>query len=451
MGQEIAFRQLFLGGYNYRQMIYSPQEKLSQRELDNLMFERLRSVITRLYENVPVYRSKFDKAGVSPKHLTKLSDISHFPFTTKADLRDWYPLQASAVPVHKLSRIHATAGTTGKPILSAYTAKDLETWAELSARSLVSAGVREGDIVQVALNYGLRSVGLGVHYGAEKIKAVVVPASDVNLKSQIMLLEELKTTVICCAPSFALRIAELMRQMGMYKENFNLRVGVLGGEPWSENMRAEIEDLLHIIAIDIYGLSEMFGPGVACECIESRAGAHIFMDHFLPEIIDPETGEVLPPGEEGELVLTSLTKEAFPLVRYRTRDITQLNPEPCKCGRTFWRMSKIMGRTDDMIFVRGVSLFPSQIESVLLRRPEVEPRYMIEVERKDALDHLTVSAEISSDFFDAKKENIGELERFIEGELLDFLGVQAKVKLLPHGSLPLKDSKTAMVVDKRKI
>lgn len=432
-------------------MIYSPQEKLSPRELDNLRFERLKSTITRLYENVPVYRHKFEKAGVSPKHLTKLSDISLFPFTTKADLRDWYPLQALTVPVHKLARIHATAGATGKPILSAYTTKDLETWTELSARSLLSAGVREGDIIQVALNYGLRSMGLGMHYGAEKIKALVIPASDVNLKSQIMLLEELKTTVLCCAPSFALRIAELMRQMGMYKENFNLRVGVLGGEPWSENMRAEIEDLLHIIAIDIYGLSEMFGMGVACECIESRTGAHIFMDHFLPEIINPETGEILPPGEEGELVLTSLTKEAFPLVRYRTRDITKLNPEPCKCGRTFWRMSKVVGRTDDMIFVRGINLFPSQIESVLLRRPEVEPRYMIEVERKDALDHLTVRGEISPEFFEAGKESVKELEKFIECEIMDFLGVQATVKLLPHGSLPLKDSKTAIVIDKRKI
>lgn len=432
-------------------MYYSEEEKLPRAKLEELMLERLKALVERVYERVPFYRKKFDEVGVKPSHIKSLKDISKLPFTTKADLRDNYPFGMFATPMTEVVRVHASSGTTGKPTVAGYTAKDIDTWAGLMARAFVCAGVRKGDILHNAYGYGLFTGGLGAHYGAEKLGITVVPVSGGNTQRQIMLLEDFGATVLCATPSYTLNLAGVMREMGVTKDRLKLRIGVLGAEPWSENMRAQIEEQMGIDAIDIYGLSEVIGPGVSCECIEAKNGPHIFMDHFLPEIINPDTGEVLKPGEKGELVFTTLTKEAFPLIRYRTRDISILNDEPCKCGRVMWRMQRVTGRSDDMLIIRGVNVFPSQIESVILRHPEVEPHYIIEVDRKDALDVLTVKVEVSEKAFSDEIKKLEQIEKRLEHDIKDFLGVTAKVQLVEPRSIKRSEGKAQRVIDRRKI
>ena len=432
-------------------MFYSKEEKLSRKRLKELMLERLRALVKRAYKNVPFYRKSFDKAGIKPKHIESLADITKLPFTTKADLRDNYPFGMFASPMKDVVRVHASSGTTGKPTVAGYTRRDIDNWAGLIARSLTCSGVKRGDIIHNAYGYGLFTGGLGLHYGAEKLGATVVPVSGGNTQRQIMLLEDFGPTVLCATPSYALNLAGIMKEMGVTNDRIKLRVGILGAEPWSENMRSQIESALDIDAIDIYGLSEVMGPGVSCECIEAKAGPHVFMDHFLPETINPETGEQVPPGEKGELVFTTLTKEAFPLIRYRTRDISVLNDEPCKCGRKMWRMGRVTGRSDDMLIIRGVNVFPSQIESVILRHPEVEPHYIIEVDRKEALDTLTVNIEVSEKAFSDEIKKLEQIEKRLEHDIKDFLGVNAKVKLVEPKSIKRSEGKAQRVVDRRKI
>ncbi|MGC8862745.1 MAG: phenylacetate--CoA ligase family protein, partial [Armatimonadota bacterium] len=351
--------------------------------------------VRHAYEHVPCYRRKLDEAGVKPEHISGVADLPKLPFTTKSDFRDNYPFGMFAVPMDQVVRIHASSGTTGKSTVVGYTRNDVALWAELMARTLGAGGTTRGDVVQNAYGYGLFTGGLGAHYGAEKIGALVVPMSGGNSKRQVQIMQDFGSTVLCCTPSYAVLLGETAREMGVDTSKLPLRVAFLGAEPWTESMRREIEESLKIDALDIYGLSEVIGPGVSYECME-KAGLHINEDHFIAEIIDPETGEQLPPGAKGELVFTTLTKEALPLLRYRTRDLTYLEPEPCKCGRTFVRMHRLMGRTDDMLIVRGVNVFPSQIESVLMEIEETEPHYLIIVDReKGAMDTLEVWVEVS--------------------------------------------------------
>ncbi len=431
-------------------MFYSEEEKLSRKKLEELMLERLKALVERVYENVPFYKKKFDELGVKPKDIKSLNDVSRLPFTTKNDLRDNYPFGMFAVPMDRVVRIHASSGTTGKPTVAGYTAGDIDMWATLMARSFVSAGATRDDIVHNAYGYGLFTGGLGAHYGAEKLGTSVVPVSGGNTQRQVMLLQDFAPTVLCATPSYALNLAGVMKDAGVSKDKIKLRVGVFGAEPWSENMRAQIEEALNIDAVDIYGLSEVMGPGVSCECVEAKAGPHIWMDHFLPEIIDPDTGEPLPPGEKGELVFTTLTKEAFPLIRYRTRDICILDDEPCKCGRTTSRMSRVTGRTDDMLIIRGVNVFPSQIESVLLKHPEVEPHYIIEVDREGALDILTVKVEVTEEAFSDEIKKMESMEKRLVSDIKDLLGVSASVKLVEPKSIKRSEGKARRVIDRRK-
>ena len=432
-------------------MFYSEEEKLPKNKLEELMLERLKALVERVYEKVPFYRKKFDETGVKPKDITSLKDVGKLPFTNKTDLRDNYPFNMFAVPMDQVVRVHASSGTTGKPTVAGYTRQDLDTWAGLMARAFVCAGAKQGDVLHNAYGYGLFTGGLGAHYGGEKLGLTVVPVSGGNTQRQIMLLEDFAPTVLCATPSYTLNLAGVMKEMDVSPDRLKLRVGVLGAEPWSENMRAQIEDLMKIDAVDIYGLSEVIGPCVSCECVEGKCGPHIAMDHFLPEVIDPDTGESLPPGEKGELVFTTLTKEAFPIIRYRTRDICVLDDEPCKCGRTMWRMSRVSGRSDDMLIIRGVNVFPSQIESVLLKHPAVEPHYIIEVDRVDALDRLTVKVEVSEKSFSDEIKQLENMEKRLQHDIKDYLGVSAKVKLVEPKSIKRSEGKAQRVIDKRKI
>ena len=431
-------------------MIWSREETLPRKELRELQLERLKAVVERVYERVPFYKKKFDQAGVKPGDIKDLRDIRNLPFTTKDDLRDNYPFGMFAVPMTEVVRVHASSGTTGKPTVVGYTRKDVETWADLMARALVGAGVHEGDIIHNAYGYGLFTGGLGFHYGAEKLGATVIPISGGNTQRQLMIMQDFGSTVLCCTPSYALNLADVIEQQGLDLKKFKLRVGIFGAEPWSERMRDEIQKRLNIKALDIYGLSEVIGPGVSCECIEAQSGLHVYEDHFLVEVIDPETGEALPPGEEGELVFTTLTKEAFPLIRYRTRDISRLIPEPCVCGRTFYRMARVTGRTDDMLIIRGVNVFPSQIEHVLLNIEGLEPHYQIIVDRRGALDELEVQVEVSEKVFSDEMKRLDELKRRIEHDLKDFLGVGAKVTLVEPRTIQRFEGKAKRVIDKRK-
>ena len=364
-------------------------ETMPRKELEELQLERLKLQVARVYEKVPFYRQAFMERGINPSSIRSLADLARLPFTVKQDFRDNYPFGLLAAPMEQVVRLHASSGTTGKPVVAPYTAGDIDMWAEVMARTLSSAGMTKYDIMQNAYGYGLFTGGLGFHYGGERLGATVIPTAAGNTKRQIMLMEDLGTTVITCTPSYSLTIAETALEMGVDLKSSKLRLGVLGAEPWSEQMRQEIESKLPIQAIDVYGLTEMVGPGVSVEC-PHKCGMHIFEDHFLAEIIDPATEEQLPYGEAGELVLTTLTKEALPIIRFRTKDITSLNAEPCKCGRTLVRMSKITGRTDDMLIIRGVNVFPSQIESVLLEVEGVEPHYIIVVDRKRHMDTLEI-------------------------------------------------------------
>ena len=426
-------------------------ETLPREAIEALQFKRLRSLVDRVYGTVPFYRKKFEESGYQPGDIRSLSDLSRLPFTTKADLRDTYPFGMFAVPMERVVRIHASSGTTGKPVVVSYTRRDIDTWSELMARTLSCGGTTKGDVVQNAYGYGLFTGGLGAHYGAEKIGAAVVPISGGNSKRQIMLMQDFGSTILTSTPSYALNLAEVMEEEGVDPSTLKLKCGLFGAEPWSEAMRMEIEKKLRIHAIDIYGLSEVIGPGVASECLEMKRGLHVFEDHFIPEIIDPDTGKVLPYGKRGELVFTTVTKEAFPVIRYRTRDISSLIPEPCSCGRTHIRMERISGRSDDMLIIRGVNIFPSQIETVLMTVKGVEPHYQLIVTREESLDVLEVRVEVNESVFTDAVKGLEGLARKVEREIRDVLGVSCKVKLVEPKTIQRSEGKAERVIDMRKI
>ncbi|MBO8170112.1 MAG: phenylacetate--CoA ligase [Thermoanaerobacteraceae bacterium] len=425
-------------------------ETMPREELKKLQLERLKQTVERTYHNVEHYRKAMQERGIEPSDIKTLDDLKKLPFTTKQDLRDNYPYGMFAVPMSEIVRIHSSSGTTGKPTVVGYTRNDLNTWAELMARALVCGGAGREDVIQNSYGYGLFTGGLGVHYGAERLGASVIPTSGGNTKRQIMIMKDYGTTVLTCTPSYALYMAEVMQEMGIDpKKDLKLKHGIFGAEPWSENMRREIETKLNISAVDIYGLSEIIGPGVAIECKEKR-GLHIFEDHFIPEIIDPETGETLPMGEEGELVFTSLTKEALPMIRYRTRDITRLIEEPCSCGRTHIRMERVNGRSDDMLIIRGVNVFPSQVESVLLEIGETEPHYQLIVDRVGTLDTLEIQVEVSDALFSDEVRRLEQLEDKIKKEIETTLGISAKITLVEPKTIQRSEGKAKRVIDRRK-
>ena len=433
-------------------MIYDIEfETLPREALTAIQLRRLRATLERVYATVPFYRKRFEEAGITPNDINTLEDFQQLPFTTKQDLRDNYPFGMFAVPMDNVVRIHASSGTTGQPTVVGYTARDINTWSELMARALTAGGAGRRDIIHNAYGYGLFTGGLGVHYGAEKLGASVIPVSGGNTKRQIIIMRDFGPTILTSTPSYALHLAEEAEEMGVSFEKLKFKYGIFGAEPWSEQMRQEIERKLHLKAVDIYGLSEVMGPGVAVECHEAQNGLHIFEDHFIPEIIDPATGKVLPYGETGELVFTSITKEAFPIIRYRTRDITSLNPEPCICGRTLVRMKKVSGRTDDMLIIRGVNVFPSQIESVLMEIEGIEPHYQLVVDREDNLDTLTVHVEISERSFSDEVKVLQRLERKISHSIKEYLGVSARVKLVEPKVIARSQGKAVRVIDNRKI
>ena len=435
-------------------MIYNEEfETLPREVLEALQLKRLKQVVQRVYHTVGFYRRVFDEAGVTPDDIKTLDDLKRFPFTSKQDLRDNYPFGMFAVPMSSVVRLHASSGTTGRSTVVGYTKRDIDTWSELMARCFVAAGLTKNDIIHNAYGYGLFTGGLGAHYGAEKLGASVIPMSGGNTKRQIMILQDFGPTAICCTPSYALNLAEQGKAMGIDMRSLKLRVGIFGAEPWSEKMRQEIENVLGIKALNIFGLSEIMGPGVAMECLEGRHGMHIFEDHFLVETINPETGEVLPPGEEGELVFTTITKEAFPLVRYRTRDLSRLITEPCRCGRTLHRMDRVMGRSDDMLIIRGVNVFPSQIEAILLAIKGVEPHYQLIVDRAGNLDTLEIQVEVGEQIFANADEVkvLQNMERRIVKDIKDYLGVSAKVNLVEPKTLQRFEGKASRVQDKRRI
>jgi len=417
-----------------------PIEKATPTELKTLQLERLRWSLRHAYENVAQYRRKFDTAGAKPDDLKSLADLQRFPYTAKADLRETYPFGMFAVPMDRVVRIHASSGTTGKPTVVGYTAKDIDTWTHVMARSIRAAGARPGDKVHVAYGYGLFTGGLGAHYGAERLGLAVIPLGGGMTERQVQLIADFKPEVIMVTPSYMLAIADEMERQGLDPKKSSLRVGIFGAEPWTNEMRKQIEARTSLEAIDIYGLSEVIGPGVAQECIETKDGLTIWEDHFYPEVIDPQTGAVLPEGEMGELVLTSLTKEALPVIRYRTRDLTRLLPGT---ARTMRRMEKITGRSDDMLIIRGVNVFPTQIEEMILKQPELSPHYVLEVSKDGPLDHLTVLVELAPGAADSGAT--AELKHNIKS----YIGVTADVKLVPISSIERSIGKAKRVIDKR--
>jgi phenylacetate-CoA ligase len=424
-------------------------ECMNGEELRKLQGERLRQTAKQAYENVPLYKAKFDQAGITPDDIRSIDDIVKIPFTTKEDFRDNYPFGMFAVPLDNVVRIHASSGTTGKQTVVGYTRNDIETWSEVMARMFAAGGTTKGDIVQNAYGYGLFTGGLGAHYGAEKVGASVVPISGGNTKRQLQILQDFGCTVICCTPSYAVLLGEAAAEMGIDTADLPLKLGFFGAEPWSENMRRDIEEKLHIDALDIYGLSEVIGPGVAYECME-KAGLHVAEDHFYPEVIDPVTGRPLPAGEKGELVFTTLTKEALPLIRYRTRDITFLNSDPCECQRAFRRMHRVLGRTDDMLIIRGVNVFPSQIETILMEIEGTEPHYLIVVDRdKGRMDQMEVWVEVSPDMVSDEVRRLEAIERKIVAELESTLGLSLKVRLVEPKTITRSEGKSKRVVDRR--
>jgi len=425
-------------------------ETLPRPALEALQLKRLRSVVERVWRTVPFYQESFRKVGVTPESIRHLEDIRRLPFTTKQDMRDSYPYGLFAAPMEEIVRIHASSGTTGKPTVVGYTRNDIDTWANLMARTLVTAGVHTRDIIHNAYGYGLFTGGLGVHYGAERLGASVIPISGGNTKRQLLIMQDFGSTVLTCTPSYSLFMAEEATAEGIDFSRLKLRVGIFGAEPWSEAMREEIEAKLHLTALDIYGLSEIMGPGVAQECVEGKNGLHIWEDHFLPEIIDPETGEPVPDGEKGELVITTITKEGIPLIRYRTRDITSLTREICRCGRTHARISRLSGRSDDMLIIRGVNVFPSQIESILVRIEGVEPHYLLIVDRKENLDTLEVQVEVDERIFSDEIKVLQSLARRIEKEIKDMLGVTCTVRLVEPKTIQRSEGKAKRVIDNRK-
>ncbi len=419
-------------------------------EMKALQSFRLSQTIRRVYENVPYYRDRMDKAGVKPDDIKSVNDLYKLPFTFKQDLRDTYPYGLFAVPMEDVVRVHASSGTTGKQIVVGYTKKDLETWSECCARALTAAGATPKDFMHISYGYGLFTGGLGLHGGAEKVGMTVIPVSVGNTKRQINIIKDFGSTYICCTPSYALFLAETMKEMGITKDDIHLRGGLFGAEPWTEEMRKEIEDKLGLKAYDIYGLTEIIGPGVAFECCE-QTGMHINEDNFIPEIIDPDTGEVLPEGSQGELVFTCITKEAFPLIRYRTRDIGILTREKCSCGRTLIKMKKPAGRSDDMLIIRGVNVFPSQIESVLLQLGNTSPYYQLIVDRVNNTDTLEIQVELSPEMFSDTVKNIEKQERIIKTAVESTLGIAANIRLVEPKTISRVEGKAVRVIDKRKL
>jgi phenylacetate-CoA ligase len=423
-----------------------PIERAPRAELQALQIERLRWSLNHAYENVAHYRQAFDAAKVKPTDLKTLADLAKFPFTLKKDLRDHYPFGLFAVPRERVVRLHASSGTTGKPTVVGYTAKDIDTWATVMARSIRAAGGRAGDIVHVSYGYGLFTGGLGAHYGAEKLGCTVIPISGGMTERQVQIIQDFRPDIIMVTPSYMLAIAEEMEKQGLDPKQSSLSIGIFGAEPWTPAMRTAIEAKTSLDAIDIYGLSEIIGPGVAQECIETKDGLTVWEDHFYPEIIDPDTGAVLPEGEKGELVFTSLTKEALPMIRYRTRDLTRLLPPTARSMR---RIEKITGRSDDMLIIRGVNLFPTQVEDLILKQPELEPYYTLEVTRPGNLDELTVHVEMGSDLANGSQEARHAAARKLEHNVKAYIGVSATVRLaLPMG-LERSIGKAKRIIDRR--
>lgn len=430
---------------------FDPEHECMDRaSIKKLQNERLVWQVKRVYENVPMYRERMDKKGVKPEDIHSVEDLYKLPFTYKQDLRDYYPYELFAAPMKDIVRIQASSGTTGRQIVAGYTKNDLDMWANAMARQLVAAGGDENSIVQVSYGYGLFTGGLGAHGGAEKLGATVVPTSSGNTQRQIRLMIELGATILCCTPSYAMYLGETVKEMGL-QDKLKLKAGVFGAEPWTEDMRHNIEEALRIKAHDVYGLTEIMGPGVSYECQEQK-GMHICEDMFIAEIIDPDTGEVLPEGSVGELVFTTITKEGMPLIRYRTRDLCSINYEPCACGRTFARMNKPKGRTDDMLIIRGVNVFPSQIEEVLLRiGNDVTPNYQIIVDRVNNSDTLDVNVEMSDELLSDSVKSVEAVERKIISQLKSTLGLAARVHLVEPKSITRSEGKAKRVIDKRKL
>jgi len=430
-------------------MIWDPQhECISREQLRELQFRRLRETLKLVYNRVPYYKEQFDRCGVLPEDLSCLEDIRKFPFTTKLALRDNYPYGLFAAPMKDVVRLHASSGTTGKPIVVGYTKNDLKTWSELIARIVAMAGVTDEDVAQITFGYGLFTGAFGLHYGLERAGVTIVPSSVGNTEKQIMLMKDFGATVLVGTPSYALHLAEAAAKMGIGPGDLKLRVGLFGAEAWSESMRSELEKAWGIKATDNYGLSEVMGPGVSGECIEAL-GMHVNEDHFLVEVIDPETGDPKEPGEPGELVITTLTKEAFPVIRYRTRDITTLNYDPCICGRTLARMRKVTGRTDDMLIISGVNVFPSQIESVLMEIDGISPHYQIIVTKKGYLDMLEVRVEPTEKAFTGNFKDLEALEVKIKSRLQSVLSIGARVRLVEPFSIERSQGKAKRVIDNR--
>lgn len=424
-------------------------ECMSREDLEQLQLERLESTLNRVHLNVPFYRRKFDEMNIDTDAIRSLKDLKRLPFTTKDDLRDNYPYGMFAVPLRDVVRVHASSGTTGMSTVVGYTKNDIKTWSNLVARVLTAGGVTKDDVVQIAFGYSLFTGGFGLHYGAERLGASVIPISSGNTARQIKIMQDFKTTALVCTPSYALLIADTIREMGISINSLSLKYGLFGAEPWSENMRKEIQDKLKIIATDNYGLSEVMGPGVAGECLEQN-GLHINEDHFIVEIINPDTLEPVPDGDTGELVITTLSKEAFPVVRFRTRDLTRIITEPCPCGRTMRKMQRVMGRTDDMLIIKGVNVFPSQIESVLFEIEGTEPHYQIFVDRKGAMDDVTVLVEVEeSIFFDQMKKQ-RELIDLIKKRLASELGISVEIRLVEKKTIERSEGKAKRVIDNRK-
>jgi phenylacetate-CoA ligase len=431
--------------------VYNPEiESMDRDRLKDLQLERLKDTVKRCEEMVPFYRQRLHEKGISWKDINSLEDVENLPFTTKDDLRENYPFGLFAVPTREIVRIHASSGTTGRPTVVGYTSTDIEVWAELMARSLMAGMADKSDIVQIAYGYGLFTGGLGFHYGTEKLGASAIPISGGNTKRQIRMMVDLGTTVLCCTPSYALYMAETADEMGIDFKQLKLKSGIFGAEPWSDRMRDKIERLLNLSAFDVYGLSEVMGPGVSIEC-EEKNGLHIFEDCFLAETINTETGESLPIGEQGELVFTTLNKFGMPLIRYRTRDVTSLSDEPCACGRTHVRMKRVRGRTDDMLIIRGVNVFPSQIETVLMQIEGISPHYQLIVDREAGLDIIEVQVEVSEDMFSDRIRGLEEWQQLIQSEIESYLGIGVKVLLAEPRSITRSEGKAVRVIDNREL
>ena len=432
-------------------MIWNPnKECMSRDEMHALQSKRLQKLVAYVYHNVPFYRNKMQAMDIAPDDIRSIDDIVKLPFTTKQDLRDNYPYGLQAAPASEIVRVHASSGTTGNPTIVGYTRKDLSVWSEVMARCLTAYGVTRDDTFSVAYGYGLFTGGLGAHYGVENLGATVIPTSTGNTEKHIRLIRDLKISGIACTPSYALYLAETLEKMGLTKEDIGLRIGAFGAEPWTENMRREIEERLGLKGYNIYGLSEIMGPGVSYECSEQN-GSHINEDHFYPEIINPDTLEQLPYGTQGELVFTTLTKEGMPLLRYRTKDLCTLMDGECACGRTSVRMGRIMGRSDDMLIIRGINVFPSQVESVILEMPEFEPQYMLVVDRAGNLDTLQVQVEVRRDFFNDDIGGMLAMKKRLADKFKSVLSISADVKLMEPGSIERSQGKGKHVIDNRKL